>query len=310
MASKFGGVPVQDQPTGSRFGGVPVDEQQPPKTAETPLGDQPATPGGVARIMGSQALEAGKGAIKGIGRSIADTGSMVLNPFGQNPVANYIESKTGIGQKIHNATEPTNTAQRIGGYVPDVAMALAPGGLAEQAGKLLPNVASAGRKFDIVQSAMKGFPINIDAAAPAALRADELRRASFARPPILKNVLERLSPGAPPSTFRETTDLASGAGKLSTMENMRIKPAMQRQVNSLAQALKDSNQAAADAQGVGDIFRDANNEYRRAMKIQGFKDKTGELAKTVAAKAIAGAAGGGIGGYVGYRIAKQGLGGD
>ncbi len=281
----------------------PVVPPPPPK----PIGDQPATPMGVARTMGSQALEAGKGAIKGIGRSIADTGSMVFNPFGQNPVANYIESKTGIGQKIHNATEPANLPQRIGSYIPDVAMAIA---APETAGKLLPNVASAGRKFDIVQGAMKGLPVNIDAAAPAALRADELRRASFARPPILKNVLERLSPGANPSTFRETTDLGSAAGKLSAQENMRITPAMQRQVDLVSKALKDSNQAAADANGVGDIFRSANNEYRRAMKIQGVKDKAGELAKTVAAKAVAGAAGGGIGGYLGYKLAKQGLGGD
>ncbi len=263
------------------------------------------SPMGVIKSLPSAGIEVGKGAIKGIGRSVYDVGHAIFNPFGQNPVANYIESKTGIGQKIENATEPSNTAQRMGSYLPDAAMMLLPGGAVSQTEKLLPNVESAGRKFGIVQNAMKGLPVNIDAAAPAAMRAEELRNASFARPPILKNVLNRLSPGANPSTFRETSDLASNAGKLSTQESMRIKPAMQAQVNALAQALKDSNQAAADAQGVGDVYKSAINEYRRAKKIEGVKDTAVGIAK----KYLIPAAAAGAAGTVGYRVAR-GLGGD
>lgn len=271
----------------------------------TPLGDQPMSPMGVIRSMPSAGLDVGKGIIKGIGRSIYDTGSAVINPMGNNPIANYIDSKTGISKKVHDITEPSNITQRISGYLPDVAMTLIPGGAATQTGKLLPDVESAGRKFGIVQNAMKGIPVNIDAAAPAALRAEELRQASFARPPILKNVLNRLSPGANPSTFRETSDLASNAGKLSTQESMRVKPAMQAQVNALAQALKESNQAAADAQGVGDVYKSAINEYRRAKKIEGVKDTAISIAK----KYLIPAAAAGVAGGVGYKIAR-GLGGD
>jgi hypothetical protein len=276
------------------------------KPAEVPLGDQSASVGGVIRSLPEAGLDVGKGVIKGIGRSIYDTGSAVINPMGNNPVANYIDSKTGISKKIHDITEPSNMTQRISGYLPDVAMSLIPGGAVEQAGKMLPNVESAGRKFGIVQNAMKGIPVNIDAAAPAALRAEELRQASFARPPILKNVLGRLSPGAEAPTFRETSDLASNAGKLSTQESMRVKPQMQAQVNALAQALKESNQAAADAQGVGDVYKSAIDEYRRAKKIEGAKNRAVEIAK----KWLIPAAATGAAGTVGYKIAKAGLGGD
>lgn len=267
-----------------------------------PLGDQPATFSGVARTMGNQAVEGAKGIIKGIGRSVADTAGAVINPMGGNPIANAIERKTGIGEKIHNITTPSNTAQTVGSYIPDAAMLLAPGGVAEQGGKLLPNVESAGQKFEKVFQAVGKRPVNIDAAAPAALRAEELRQAKFTTPPVMTRVLNRLSPGADPVGFREASDLATNAGKLSAAEKMSIKGPMQGQLNALARALRESNQAAADAAGVGDVYKSAVGEYRRAMKIQGAKDTMGKIATSTAAKWLAGAAGLGAGGYAARKV--------
>ena len=256
----------------------------------------------VPRIMAGQAVEGAKGAIKGIGRSAYNAGSMALNPFGQNPVANYIDKKTGISDKVNRITSPSNTAQTIGGYLPDAAMLLAPGGVAEEGAKLLPNTASAGRKFEQVFKAVGDKPVNIDAAAPAALRAAELQRARFSTPPVMGRVLQRLSPGAEPVGFREASDLATNAGKLSAAEKISIKGPMQGQVNALAKALRESNQGAADAAGVGDVYKSAVNEYRRAMTIQGVKDTAKDLATSTAVKWLAGSAGLGAGAYAAHRM--------
>ena len=182
-------------------------------------------------------------------------------------------------------------------------MLLAPGGVAEEAGKLLPNTVSAGRKFETVAKAIGSNPVNIDAAAPAALRAAELKASKFTTPPVMNRVLQRLSPGAEPVGFREASDLATNAGKLSAAEKISIKGPMQGQVNALAKALRESNQAAAESAGVGDVYKSAVNEYRRAMKIQGVKDTTGEFAKSTAAKYIAGATLG-AGGLAAYNAFK------
>ncbi len=283
---------------------VPTFEEfnKPPVPREVPLGDQSATLGGIARTFVNQGVEGAKGIIKGIGRSVADTAGAVLNPMGGNPIANAIEKKTGIGEKIHNITTPSNTAQTVGSYLPDAAMLLAPGGIAEEGGKLLPNAASAGQKFEKVFQAVGKAPVNIDRAAPAALRAEELRQAKFTTPPVMTRVLGRLSPGAEPVGFREASDLATNAGKLSAAEKMSIKGPMQGQVNALAKALRESNQAAADAAGVGKEYTGAVNEYRRAMKIQGAKDTMGKIATSTAAKWLAGTAGLGAGAYAAKKV--------
>jgi len=301
MASKFGGIPVQDQPaTGSKFGGVPVEEQpdHTPTREETPIGDRPASMQSITevpRIMGRQAIEGAKGAVKGLAKSAYDVGSMALNPLGMNPIANYVDSKTGISDKVNRITSPSNTAQRVGSYIPDAAMLLAPGGVAEQAGKFIPNAERAGANLEKVFKAVGNAPVNIDSAAPAAIRAAELKASRFTTPPVMTRVLQRLSPGAEPVGFREASDLATNAGKLSAAEKISIKGPMQGQVNALAKALRESNQAAADAAGVGDVYKDAITEYRRAKQLEGAKDTAIKIAKH-AALPIAGA--GLIGGAV------------
>lgn len=252
---------------------------QPPTV---PLGDQPVSFSGVARIMGKQAIEGAKGAVKGLAKSAYDAGSMAINPFGQNPVANYIDSKTGISDKVNRITSPSNTAQKVGGYIPDAAMMLAPGGVAEEAGKLIPSAERAGGNLEKIFKAVGNKPVNIDAAAPSALRAAELQRARFSTPPVMGRVLQRLSPGADPVGFREASDLATNAGKLSAAEKISIKGPMQGQVNALAKALRESNQAAADQAGVGDAYKQAINEYRRAKQLEGAKDTAVKIAKHAA----------------------------
>ena len=82
----------------------PIEDKE-----ETPIGDRPASMASfteVPRIMGGQAIEGAKGAVKGLARSIYDTGSMALNPFGMNPIANAIDKKRespkrSIGSRVH-----------------------------------------------------------------------------------------------------------------------------------------------------------------------------------------------------------------
>ncbi len=254
----------------------PVAEQ--PPAAPKPLGDQPATPMGVARTFVNQGIEGAKGAAKGIGRTVYDL-SKTISPL---PIP------AGLDQRIHNATEPTGTAQTVGSYLPDAAMMFAGGA---GAAKLLPNAERAGLKLAQVAKAVGTSPVNIDAAAPAALRAQQLSESAFSRPKVLKTVLNRLSPGADPVGWQEASDLASNAGKLSTKETATLKGPMAGQVKQLAKALRESNQAAANQAGVGDLYKGAITEYRRAKKLGEAGDAAIRVAKKSIIPAVAGAAG-------------------
>ncbi len=244
-----------------------------------PLGDQPATPLGVAKTFINQGVEGAKGALKGAARTVYDLGSTVL-PMPQ-----------AVGDKVHKMTEPTGTAQTVGSYLPDAAMMLMPGGALEQGAKLLPSAERAGMKLGQVAKAVGSAPVNIDAAAPAALRAQELSEAAFSRPKVLKTVLNRLSPGADPVGWQEASDLATNAGKLSAKESQALKGPMAGQVKQLAKALRESNQAAADQAGVGDLYKGAITEYRRAKKLGEAGDAAIRVAKKAIIPAVAGAAG-------------------
>ncbi len=183
-------------------------------------------------------------------------------------------------------------------------MSKAPEGVQRIRG-MIPSAERAGANFQRVMAAAKDQPIDTSAAGDAALRAHELGEAGASGPPkVLSKFLKRTTePGSSPMTFEEGRDFQSNAGRLSAKESMASNPQMKAQVSALAKALADANQAAAERAGVGDVYKDAMNEYRRAIKIQGIKDTTGEFAKSTAAKYIAGAALG-AGGVAAYHAFK------
>src|SRR6185369_2291812 len=118
------------------------------------------------------------------------------------------------------------TAEVIGHGLAGGAVAATPEiiGAGKAAIRAIPNAERAGLKFDQVHAAMGDKPVDISAAKPAITRAQELNDAAFFRPKILQRVGQRLEPGQPPVTFRESSDLASNAGGLSAEEHASIRP--------------------------------------------------------------------------------------
>lgn len=237
--------------------------------------------------------EAGKGALKQVGRDAYDLAtSPAVGPLG--PAAGYLANKVGIDQKVQTATEPSNDLQRAGSYGTTGAEMALP---LPKALEALPNIERAGQNFNLVQNAMKGLPVNIDAAAPSILRAQELaKNASTWRPPVMRNLLNRISPGALQPTFREATDLGTEVGKLSASEAQRMKGPMGGAVKQTAKALSGATQEAANQGGVGDIYKQAVDEYRRAKALEAAKDATIKTVKRIAIPAAIG-----VTGYGAYR---------
>ena len=101
-----------------------------------PIWEQPLSPAGLAQTIG----ETGKGFLKGAARDIYGT-LEGAGPLGM--AAHYAAEKTGLGNKIRAATEPSNTPQSIGN-------------VAETAAMLLPGAEAIGPKMATAGTALKG----------------------------------------------------------------------------------------------------------------------------------------------------------
>lgn len=245
--------------------------------------------GGLLSPLTDPTDEGAKGMLKQAGRDAYGIVSSPATPvIGTGLTIAKALGHHGIEDRVQQATEPSNDLQRAGGYgmtAGEMALPL-PKGL-----NMIPNAARAGENFNLVQNIMKGLPVNIDAAAPSVLRAQELAKASSWRPPVMRNILTRLAPGAEQPTFREATDLGTEVGKLSSSEAQKMKGPMGGQVKQTAKALSGANQAAAEQGGVGDIYKQAVDEYRRAKAIEAAKDAAIKTAKRIAIPAAVGATG-------------------
>ncbi len=243
-------------------------------------------------------MEGGKGAIKQIGRDVYNQG--IISP-GLGPIPAAIAGATGITGKVNKYTEPSNPMQQVGAYGAQVAESAIP---LERIGGMIPNLERAGEKIGNIRNQLANTPVNIESARPYANRAKELADARFYRPGAAEEVSARLAPGAPPSTFRQTTDLGMNLGELSASDKQAIKGPMSGQIKKLAGALSESNQATAEAAGLGKEYKQAMREYSIAKNIGNAKDIATKLAiKALVPGGIAGAS------YGGYKIARA-LGGD
>jgi hypothetical protein len=209
-----------------------------------------------------------------------------------------LADKTGISDKFDAATQPQGPGEQVGHYATMAAEAGLPIPGAVDA---IPNAERAGRNFQAVMQAAKDVPVDLAAASTPALKAQELREAGASMPSVVNKFLQRTTaPGGEPLTYDQSRLFASNAGRLSADEASRMIPPMKAQVAGLAKALNDANAAAAEQAGVGQLYTDAVNEYRQAMKLKGAKEAALEIAKEVAKKAVLGA-GFGLGGYAVYK---------
>lgn len=239
--------------------------------------------------------DVGKGALKGIGRSaygLLEAGG----PVGM--LAHAIAEKTGLGNKIRSATEPSNPAQTVGNYAEMGAEAALP--LPKVAG-MLPNAERAGQNFERVMQRVGSNPVDLTEAGQHVGRALELGTRGSTLPKVINDLAARIPQHTDiPISYREARDFASNAGRLSAQEKLASNPEMQRQVSILAKALDSANEAVAEKGGVGDLYRSAMKEYGQAKGL--------ENAMKIAKKAvIAGATGAGLYG-AGRHIARSVLG--
>lgn len=164
-------------------------------------------------------------------------------------------------------------------------------------GEALPSATRAGETLEGVSSQMRGTPVNagpIDQAAIDALTQHE-HGAGALPPPIRKYIKYAGGPGGmrsfPGSTnipFEDARDFQSNSGRLSGKDLKAMSPKMKRELGNFAARTAEANQAAAEAGGQGEPYRQGLNEYRRAMQMRQFGKN---VAKTAIPLAV------GAGGY-------------
>ena len=259
--------------------------------ASAPIGEQPLSPGGLARTM----LETGKGAAKELGSTAYNLATgPAAGPIGM--AAGYAGRKLGITPKVEAVTEPSNTSQQIGKYGAMAGEMLAP---MPKALKLLPSTERAGESLQRVNAAVGKVPVDLTKASEPVFGALQLERTGSGAPPaVISKLSERLPQhGGAPVPFEESRLFQSNAGRLSTAEQMAAKPQMQRQVSLLAKALAEENERVATEGGVGPLYKSALTEYRHAKQLEGLKEGAVDLAKKTATRYVLGGVGLGAGYY-------------
>ncbi len=247
-----------------------------------------ATIGNMAQAPGNM-MEGIKGAIKGGARMAYDV------PAGVLPMPEALTNK------VHAMTEPSNTAQRVGSFAPDVAMLVMPGGAVEQGARILPNAERAGKVLERARVLGRDVPVDLSNAMTPALRAQELTARGSTAPKVMNDFLQRIpAHTTEPMMFPEARDFASNAGALSATEKAASTPMMAGQVKQLAKALSEANQAAAEKMGMGKEFKGAMREYAQAKALGKGKDAAIEIAKKWIPRAVIG----GAAAEAGYKVAK------
>ncbi len=221
----------------------------------------------------SNMMEGIKGAIKGSVRTVYD------------PLSTVLPMPERLNERIHGLTEPSNAAQTVGSYAPDVAMALASGASAIKA---LPSTARAGANFAKAMQAAKDVPVDVSKFAQPVLRAKQINSvAGDPMAPVLRKAFGTIMPTTEPLTYENARILASSAGRKAQQTAMggKLTGEMGKRLSETARGLDEATAEAAQRAGVGDIHNSAMKEYRNAMRLK-------EGAKTAAKIAVPAAVGG------------------
>lgn len=199
--------------------------------------------------------------------------------------------------------EQEAAAQAGGSIVGGIALG---GALNKIAPKLaLPSKAAASAKFEQVMNAAGDLPVESADAAKAVARAYELKRTTKTTPPGVLRAFNELSQQTDilgnkvPLTLRETSDMASAAGRLSSSERQGLNRPMKAQVTAFYDAIKTANRDTATKAGMGELYDQAINEYRRANTLGAAADVLRKYAVRAVFYAALGA--GGTAGHDIYR---------
>jgi hypothetical protein len=128
----------------------------------------------------------------------------------------------------------------------------------------IPSATRAGKGFEAVMQGAGHAPIDTSKITPIVSRGLELGDRGASVPKVVSDFANHPQP----VTYQAGRDFASNAGRLSATEAQAANPAMARQVALLAKALDEANEGAAQSAGLGNEYRLAMTEYRRAMQMR------------------------------------------
>lgn len=279
-------------PTGEQmrkiFASLPPMEApaQPSSQLETPAAHPLAT-------LGNAVIDAGTGALKGVGETAVGLGELVSKVPGVSHALNAAygpEVVKGSFDWARSFLKPTNTAQSVGKGIEQVAeIAIPVGGVVKSAISKLPSAARAGRNFQAVMSAARDLPVAItNDVSKAAIRIEELAANGGTMPQSVKKFIAKAtSPEG--MRYQDARDFLSNFSRLSVRDAQRISPVIRREMGQLAHALGKTVADTAKQAGKLDEYQKAMKEYRQAMKMRDVFDRLAPAA----AKGAAGALGAG-----------------
>lgn len=243
-----------------------VTGDSPPTAAEleqlfASAGDQPER-GPLGQAFDT-AVDVGKGALKGAGRTGIDLAKMAM---GAQVIPGLSLAGVPVLERAREGLTYDNTAQRIGGGLETAAEFAFPLLKGAQA---VPTAAKAGAKFQSVMGAAKNVPVDIEAPGQVALRVQQMAERGGAMPLAVRKFLNRVTdPNKGELTYEEARDFASNLSRLSADETRRLAPAMRRELANLRVSLNESVGKAAESAGKGAEYKSAMSEYAQAMRIK------------------------------------------
>jgi hypothetical protein len=251
----------KSQPIG---GGVTLDlsQSQPLNAPQQTLEES-----GFFNTLGQGAIGAGKSALRTIYNSGSVQGPQYLGGSGLN--VNTASAPEAI--------QPTNTAQKVGGYAETAAELAAPfiGG-GQAAMEALPNAKRAGQAIGAVEDAIGHLPVDTSDVMTAAQRAMQLGTRGAKPPQVITDFFKRMSPTfegdvatSIPShmTFEEARDFYSNARNITREELSNLKGKQIDAMVNFANSLGDSLTKTAQQGGQGAQYAAALKEYRQAKTL-------------------------------------------
>ncbi len=220
------------------------------------------------------------GAVKGAVRSVYNAGSL------QGP--QYLQ---GSGLSLNTApapeaVQPTNTAQRIGGYAETAGELAAPflgvGKAAVAATEALPSFGKAAPIFEELKQSIGHIPI--DMTEPLRLAQEAKSMMGFVTPKAVNDIIRELAPSGKafvgkgassipmkvtpePLDYNRVRDLYTSLSELSADEMQKLKRPMLRKIVEIASATDDSIRSAIPTMTDEQRYGAAMKEYAAAGSL-------------------------------------------
>lgn len=260
--------------------------------------------------------------LTGVGTVLKKMGAHGLNYGAPEKVAEFMGSMPlGVLQGVQGAGElmsgqPWEGAKNVVGgtlktaeipslfVAPDAGTAALEGG-ASKLSAAIPSEARATRAFQEVMGAARYIPVDTTAPGASALQLQHLADSGATMPKVASDFLKRITdPNKGPLNYGEARDFYTNATRLSSDEISSLTPVMRKAMGDFTQALNSSIEGAAAKAGKLPEFRNAMNEYAKAMRLKAWGEGLKTAVTSDAAKAAAGAGAGAAGAYAVRELLK------